>query len=74
MSFAANEGMGLVKNNDVGATPLRVDGQGVRVCGTTQFGFDVSYNPNLPLSCGPQLVSFYEKSRLSDSMCRCVGS
>jgi hypothetical protein len=57
MSFAANEGMGLVKSNDVGATPLRVDGQGVRVCGTTQFGFDVAYNPNLPLSCGPQLVS-----------------
>jgi hypothetical protein len=57
MSFAANEGMGLVKNNDVGATPLQVDGQGVRVCGTTQFGFEVSYNPNLPLNCGPQLVS-----------------
>lgn len=57
MSFAANEGMGLVKSNDVGATPLRVDGQGVRVCGTTQFGFDVAYNPNLPLSCGAQLVS-----------------
>lgn len=56
MSFAANEGMGLVKSNDVGATPLRVDGQGVRVCGTTQFAFDVAYNPNLPLSCGPQLV------------------
>jgi hypothetical protein len=64
MSFAANEGMGLVKSNDVGGTPLRVDGQGVRVCGTTQFGFDVSYQPNLPLSCGPQLVSFWVQQNL----------
>jgi hypothetical protein len=74
MSFAANEGMGLVKNNDLGAMPLRVDGQGVRVCDTTQFGFEVSYNPNLPLSCGSQLVSctarVYRQHRTCDS---CVG-
>lgn len=56
-SFAANEGMGLSKMNDKGTGVLRVDGQPVRVCSSTNFNFDVAFSPNLPLSCTNQPVS-----------------
>lgn len=58
MTFAANAGMNLQKLGDSSRPVLPVDGETVRVCGTTEFNFDVEVAPAAPLTCGTQPVSF----------------